>query len=538
MATAAAIAALKAALGADAVLTGEAALEAYRDPYSFNWGEAAELRASGAVLPASVEQVQAVVRIARQHRLALHPVSGSNLTYGGMAPNLSGAVVVDLQRMKRILAVDAGRNIALVEPGVSYFDLYKHIKDKGLKVWLDVPDDANASVVMNALDRGVGYTTSAFRDHFGANCGMEVVTPTGEVVRTGMGALPGSDSWQDFPYAPGPCVAGLMGQGAFGIVTKMGFRLMPEPESTMVGIVSTPDYLDLGPMIEQVNYLEDAGVVNGKPFYNSPPFHVFEGTFPSAPPKADIDALMANGWPTLDQIKFYARRHGGPAWRITLPFYGPEITVRAAWDYVQERIAKVLPRASFQSADPVAIPPTPDTARGRKLAEFGIPSNELFEMTPAQVEAAEINAPTQGYGDFLAVVPRTAEAVFKAQRIIWETQKAAGIAPVATPFNAPIAWVHRSFLMAAPTVAVFKGDPARNAKARALYAAYVKNMAAAGFGAYRAPPAMQDLLASQYAFNDNALLRFHERLKDAADPDGIIAPGRYGLWPKRMRKGL
>jgi 4-cresol dehydrogenase (hydroxylating) len=39
-----------------------------------------------------------------------------------------------------------------------------------------------------------------------------------------------------------------------------------------------------------------------------------------------------------------------------------------------------------------------------------------------------------------------------------------------------------------------------------------------------------------YSFNDNMLRRFCETLKDAADPNGIIAPGRGGLWPKAMRK--
>ncbi|MFX6915150.1 FAD-binding protein, partial [Acinetobacter baumannii] len=78
---------------------------------------------------------------------------------------------------------------ALVEPGVSYFDLYRHIQEKGYKLWLDVPDPGWGSVVGNALERGVGYTP--YGDHFMMQCGMEVVLANGEMVRTGMGALPG-----------------------------------------------------------------------------------------------------------------------------------------------------------------------------------------------------------------------------------------------------------------------------------------------------------------------------------------------------------
>jgi 4-cresol dehydrogenase (hydroxylating) len=45
-----------------------------------------------------------------------------------------------------------------------------------------------------------------------------------------------------------------------------------------------------------------------------------------------------------------------------------------------------------------------------------------------------------------------------------------------------------------------------------------------------------DTAASAYSFNNHALLRFHETLKDAVDPNGILSAGRYGIWPREMRK--
>jgi len=36
--------------------------------------------------------------------------------------------------------------------------------------------------------------------------------------------------------------------------------------------------------------------------------------------------------------------------------------------------------------------------------------------------------------------------------------------------------------------------------------------------------------------NNHALLRFHETVKDAIDPNGILSPGRYGIWPRHLRK--
>jgi hypothetical protein len=38
-----------------------------------------------------------------------------------------------------------------------------------------------------------------------------------------------------------------------------------------------------------------------------------------------------------------------------------------------------------------------------------------------------------------------------------------------------------------------------------------------------------------YSFNNHALRRFHETLKDAVDPNGVLSPGRYAIWPKHLR---
>ena len=57
-----------------------------------------------------------------------------------------------------------------------------------------------------------------------------------------------------------------------------------------------------------------------------------------------------------------------------------------------------------------------------------------------------------------------------------------------------------------------------------------------GWGEYRTIPAMYDHVMDTYAFNNHALRRFHETLKDAVDPNGILSAGRYGIWPKHLRK--
>ena len=44
-----------------------------------------------------------------------------------------------------------------------------------------------------------------------------------------------------------------------------------------------------------------------------------------------------------------------------------------------------------------------------------------------------------------------------------------------------------------------------------------------------------DNVLDTFDFNDHAIRRFSEKLKDAIDPEGIIAPGKQGIWPRRLR---
>jgi 4-cresol dehydrogenase (hydroxylating) len=84
--------------------------------------------------------------------------------------------------------------------------------------------------------------------------------------------------------------------------------------------------------------------------------------------------------------------------------------------------------------------------------------------------------------------------------------------------------------------AIFDRDDAQQADlAGDLLRVLISDARAAGYGEYRTHLAYMDFAAAQYNFNDGALLRLSETIKDALDPAGILSPGKQGVWPAAWR---
>jgi FAD/FMN-containing dehydrogenase len=514
------------AVGAPWVFTSDDDIALYRDAYSPLWGEPEERLVSAAVAPDSAEQVSQVVRAANRFRIPIYPIStGKNLGYGGSAPNLSGSVVIDLKRMNRVIEVDDKRHFAIVEPGVAYFDLYRHIQERGLKVWIDCPDPGWGSPIGNALDHGVGYTCGAYRDHFHSHCGLEAVLPNGDIVRTGMGALPGAKTWAEYRYGFGPTVDGLFAQGNLGIVTKMGFHLLPAPEAYQTSVVTVPRRRDIVPLIDLVNEFEHQSLI-GMPEYSSP----LGGFGPPAPELAEL--LKRPGGASDDDFDRYAQQRNRGSWSCRLQFYGSPKVIAAHLEHAKDRFAAVVPGATFQDGDLLRFPLTqPQLDRVHKVA-VGIPNMSIFSIGVR----TELNpSPSDGHLWFSPIIPKTGEAVLEAQRVFIQAFAKLGMPSMVSPFSMPATWMHRAFIfiMAFP---ISRTNVAQNQRNRAAFRELVKVAAEHGWGEYRTAPAFQDDVMAAYSYNNSALLRLHETIKDAVDPNGIVAAGRSGIWPKHLRR--
>jgi 4-cresol dehydrogenase (hydroxylating) len=534
-------------VGKEWVFVEDEDLFPYRDSYSPLRDTPEDRSASAAVAPGSVEEVQAVVRLADKHRIPLYTIStGKNLGYGGSAPNHGGSVVLDLKRMNRIIEVNESNGYAIVEPGVSYFDLYNYIQERGLKVWLDVADPGWGSVVGNALDHGVGHTLSRFRNHFDSHCGMEVVLANGEVVRTGMGALPGSQTWGQFKMGMGPILDGIFSQSNFGVVTKMGIWLMPAPEAFMHGMVMAARYDDLHAVVELLKYVENTGLASGAPEMGSPLLGISNYTkhlvdaFYEGPPQlqkqhADLIAKASVGYSA--ELQKYGLDNNIPYWVLNLKFYGPPKVIQAQWEAVQELAAKSIKGVRFQAGQIQSDPRKASAEWTVYPQDVGVPNMDFFGMG---TRAGGNPHPMRGHMWFSPVIPQTAQGILEANRVFEEayrTLPALQNVPIwnLRPFALPAPFFERAFLFIVGFP--ITDDASMNKASIKAYRTLLDIGAQHGWGEYRCHPEFQDQAMGLYSYNNNSLLRLNEVIKDAIDPNGILSPGRYGIWPRHLRKG-
>jgi 4-cresol dehydrogenase (hydroxylating) len=520
-----AVAEFQQAIGTEWVFIEDADLDLYRDSYSPLWGEEEEKIASAALAPQSAEEVQALMKIANAYRIPVYPVStGRNLGYGGSAPVYSGSVVLDLKRMNRILEVNEANAYALVEPGVSYFELYKYIQERGLKLWIDCPDPGWGSVIGNALDHGCGYTTNPYRDHFEAHCGMEVVLANGDLVRTGMGALPNAETWQQYRWGFGPWVDGLFGQSNFGVVTKMGIWLLPAPEAYRSGSVQVMKYNDIHQLVEVTARMMNSGVLNCGTGLQSPmQFAIGQN------PELQERYLRANE-EDIRLLDEHAATNNTPFWSSQFKFYGPPSINDVTWEYVKTQFAHIE-GVRFQDQENLRFPLTEEEIQNTQDENYlGIPSLSVFSL------GARSNFnPTgsNGHLGFSPVIPMTGKAVLESQKVMGQVLRDMGASTVFNVF--PQSYHQRTFTILLGFSVT--RDVAENRKNRAIFRELVRVAAEHGWGEYRTHTAFMDDCAAAYSFNDGALLRLHETLKDAIDPNGIISAGRYGIWPRHLREG-
>ncbi|KAK0641813.1 hypothetical protein B0T16DRAFT_420563 [Cercophora newfieldiana] len=473
-----------------------------------------ELVASAVVYPSTTEEVQQIVLWANKHRIPIFPISmGRNLGYGGAAPRVRGSVTLDLgKRMNKILDINPEDYTCLVEPGVSFYALHEVLKEKGYDhMWVDTPDLGGGSILGNTLDRGVGYTP--YGDHWACHSGLEVVLPTGEIIRTGMGALPGNNTWQAFPYGFGPYSDGLFSQSNFGIVTKMGMTLMPNPGGYESFMYTFQKEEDLGPLMEIIRPLRIGMILENVAQVR----HVAQGIAAQGLPRSKF----YQGSGSIPDEVLHTAAAESPAGDHTWAYYGMSYGPSHIRAYKLAIVdAEFLKIPGAKKVDPSTLP-ADDYYFSRDRIAAGIPDIHELRWVNWTPNGAHIA--------FSPVSPIRSADAMKLFGLGKKLHQQYGI----DFFPAFIVGLREMHLIV--EIVFDRDDTERKQAAMDCLRDMIDQAAALGYGEYRTHLVLMDQVASTYSWGDGALMKFNERLKDALDPNGILAPGKSGIWPKRYR---
>jgi FAD/FMN-containing dehydrogenase len=183
------------------------------------------------VRPKNVEEIQKVLRLANEKMIPVVPHSGG-LSGGEATPTKEGSLLLDLRRMNKIIEVNTDARYMIVEPGVTSAQAWKYMQENHPDYRPGIPDGAppSATIVGDHLDRGFHFLSTKYGPAADAVLGLEAILPTGEVVRTGAGALPTAKWFYKWMFGPDLTGLFLGSQGTLGVVTKMAVKIFPMPK--------------------------------------------------------------------------------------------------------------------------------------------------------------------------------------------------------------------------------------------------------------------------------------------------------------------
>ncbi|QBF24620.1 FAD-binding oxidoreductase [Pseudomonas tructae] len=219
------------------VLTDAASLDAYGKDWTKHFAPAP----SAIVFPKSIEQVQAIVRWANQHKVALVPSGGrTGLSAAAVAAN--GEVVVAFDYMNQILDFNEFDRSVVCQPGVVTQQLQDFAKDKGLYYPVDFASAGSSQIGGNIATNAGGIKVIRYGMTRNWVAGLKVVTGKGDLLELNKDLIKnatGYDLRQLFIGA----------EGTLGFVVEATMRLDRAPNNLTAMVLGTPDFDSIMPVL-------------------------------------------------------------------------------------------------------------------------------------------------------------------------------------------------------------------------------------------------------------------------------------------------
>lgn len=528
-----ACAAWRAIPGVAEVLSQDAAQQAYG---ADTGGSTRTIRAAVRIVRNDGEDdcVSAVMRVASQHGIAVHPIStGHNWGYGTALPTGEGSVILDLGGLKD-MQFDAELGVVTLQPGVTQAMLAEFLDSNHHPYMVPVTGAGpSCSLLSNALERGYGVTPHT--DHFGAVTDIEAVLADGSLYRTTLREAGTEELARLFKWGLGPHTVPLFTQSGYGVVTRMSIVLARRPEVVKVCLFNLKDDALLETAVERVRDILRSlpGTVGGINLMNRHRVLAMNAPYPDTPPDA-------NGQIPADVIDTLGRQYQIAPWTGFCTLYGTRTMVAAAQKEIKRALAGVGTRMLFLS---------PGNARtlaklakllpggaGQRLGSTAATLAKSLDLVAGRPNETALplaywrnpgKQPDDGrdpgrdgcgllwYAPLVPMRPQYARAYVN---LVTRVAKKHGMEPLLT-FTS----VNERLFDSTVPLLFDRNQPEAVARAHACYKELLEEGRKIGVFPYRVGI---DTMAA-IKVNQTHSLAFHARLKQALDPGNLVAPGRY-----------
>ncbi|MGZ9074838.1 MAG: FAD-binding oxidoreductase [Burkholderiaceae bacterium] len=199
-------------------------------PYLTDWRGRFTGRAQAVVLPATTDEVAAIVRACAEHRTPIVPQGGNTGLVGGATPDASGdAIVLSLKRLNRVREVDAINGTLTVEAGCVLHDVQQAAHGAGRLFPLSLAAEGSATIGGNLSTNAGGTQVLRYGNARELALGLEVVLPSGEIWN-GLRGLRKDNTGYDLRDLF------IGAEGTLGVITAACLKTFPLPRAQVTAL--------------------------------------------------------------------------------------------------------------------------------------------------------------------------------------------------------------------------------------------------------------------------------------------------------------